>query len=227
MNKLLQKIIAIPILLVLMCTIAISFCGCTRYPEDYTLEEHIEKISARVKKTYMKHNPELDSFEIYPLYYEEDQIYAFLVEFEPTGFVFMKPNKQNNSFLTHSNMYYSDSNYLRNKWSRYRLGGVDVPPSSFNEFDLIPGYEYNGIIQYFESNGSGEIVYYQKSPYAIANVLEKKLFLRGSIPFAIPCIKDEKGYLNLISMLYYEEDSLNAYNSWNSEYLSIDLFFKC
>ncbi len=54
MEKTVQRIIAIPVLIFLICSMPLFFCGCMKYLDDYTIEEHIKNLSKRVEKKVFK-----------------------------------------------------------------------------------------------------------------------------------------------------------------------------
>ncbi len=214
MDKLLQKIIAIPIVLVLMCTIAISFCGCTRYPEDYTIEEHIAKISKRVQKRYMDNDDTLESFAIYPVYNEDDKLSYFLVGFEPCGFVFVQLGIQRNIVY---GMYMRCDTYLNLTWYRYRqcIDGIEPEEYEGNEWIYIEGLSmsFSNSNTRFLSNEDGEIIQYDKSPYFVADVLDSKLyFMELSNGGGIPAVKNNESFVNLVSMESFSFLGENGYH---------------
>ena len=98
-------------------------------------------------------------------------------------------------------------------WRRYRFGTEDCTPEPFNEYGVKPADRrrfQSDKIEYYELSESGNFINYQKSPYAIANVLDQKLYVAGA-SFVVK--KDDK-YLNLVSMLLYDENEIKG-----SEYL--------
>ncbi len=214
-----RKNIAILALTSILCISIFSLVGChkTLDPDDYTTEEHIEMISKKVQARYIdRENGLYDSFSVYPLYSIDETVCMYLVEFEPYGFLLIKPYKEPYSRFVHTSMYRFDDSYMLRTggpWRRYRFGTADCLPEPFNEFGLKPNDRQrvpSDKIEYCELSESGNFIDYQKSPYAIANVLNQKLYVEGA-SFVIK--KDDK-YLNLVSMLLYDENEIKE-----SEYL--------
>lgn len=188
-----------------------SLYGCTKNPDDYTTEEHIEMISKEVQKKYIDRDDSLyNSFAVYPLYSIDETVCMYLVEFEPYGFLLIKPYKEPFSLFMYTSMYRFDDSYMLRTgrpWRRYRFGTEDSQPEPFNEYGVKPDDKKRfqpDKIEYYELSENGNFIYYQKSPYAIANVLEQKLYVEGA-SFVIK--KDDK-YLNVVSMLLYDEDEI-------------------
>lgn len=206
-----KRIIAFLTLSSILFILIFSLVGChkTLDPDDYTTEEHIEMISKKVQARYIdRENSLYDSFSVYPLYSIDETVCMYLVEFEPYGFLLIKPYKEPYSRFVHTSMYRFDDSYMLRTggpWRRYRFGTEDCPPESFNEYGIKPDDRHqfqSDKIEYCELSESGSFIDYQKSPYAIANVLDQKLYVEGA-SFVIK--KDDK-YLNLISMILYDED---------------------
>lgn len=107
-------------------------------------------------------------------------------------------------------MYRFDDSYMLRTggpWRRYRFGTEDSQPEPFNEYGVKPDDRqrfHSDKIEYYELSDKGDLVDYRKSPYAIANVLDQKLYVEG----ASFVIKKDDGYLNLVSMLLYDEDAI-------------------
>lgn len=208
-----KKIIAVLVLLFIFQILIFSLVGChkTLDPDDYTTEEHIEMISKKVQARYIdRENSLYDSFSVYPLYSIDETVCMYLVEFEPYGFLLIKPYKEPYSRFVHTSMYRFDDSYMLRTggpWRRYRFGTEDCPPEPFNEYGIKPDDRHqfqSDKIEYCELSESGSFIDYQKSPYAIANVLDQKLYVEG----ASFVIKKDDRYLNLVSMLLYDEDAI-------------------
>lgn len=208
-----KRIIAFLTLSSILFILIFSFVGChkTLDPDDYTTEEHIEMISKKVQARYIdRENSLYDSFSVYPLYSIDETVCMYLVEFEPYGFLLIKPYKEPYSRFVHTSMYRFDDSYMLRTggpWRRYRFGTEDCPPESFNEYGIKPDDRHqfqSDKIEYCELSESGSFIDYQKSPYAIANVLDQKLYVEG----ASFVIKKDDRYLNLVSMLLYDEDAI-------------------
>lgn len=215
-----SKVMSILIVMLLLSMSLISLYGCTKHPEDYSIDEHIEMISQRVRAEYIERDDldcNYESFAVYPLYDENEELTHFLVEFEPCGFLLLKLHDEPFSILQYTSMYIFDDRYMESgSWRKYRYGTEDCSPESFNDFGVKQDSTQCAIdkkVRYFELSEDGEFVNYQKSPYAIANVLEQKLYCIGGA-----CAVKENGkYLNLVSMLLYDEDAIKY-----TEFLPLD-----
>ena len=75
------------------------------------------------------------------------------------------------------------------------------------------------ITLYFEADADGHYVYYQKSPYYVANKLNEKLYYINNAP----AIKKNDKYYNLISDLWY--GSYEETEKWEFM-LDVDFLFK-
>ena len=73
----------------LLCT-AIMMGGCTKKASDFSEEEHIARITERMKENVLHwDNPEAyQDFQVYPIYDKDETLKYFLVEFNPQGFIF-------------------------------------------------------------------------------------------------------------------------------------------
>ncbi len=191
-----------------MCTIAISFCGCTRYPEDYTIEEHIKNITKKVQKRYIdSERYEFESFEVYPIYDQDDKLSYFLVEFEPQGFLFIHLGVQRfiSYFFAVPGMYMYDDFFLDYNWVRYRQAVDGLEPDSYNGHEWVY-YDFHisssciDENSRFESNEDGEPIKYYKSPYFISGEINNRLYFLELPDGDIPAVKDNDMYLNLVSM---------------------------
>lgn len=151
-------------------------------PDTYTEQQHIERINERVKKsTRYKY----DSFDVYPLYDENDKIQFYLIEFEPSGFIYVQ--------LT--------------KWSMFNyIFSCGTPTSMY--MDAKSGYWYRYTVDEnshgvpLEVDEDGEVIYYEYSHYKAASIKDEKLYLLETCKkhYRIPAVKRGDGYLNLISM---------------------------
>ena len=199
-NKILKKAAAFFVLV--MCLTVITMTGCMDYASRYSEEKHKERISKLVKKRYMTEESEYTSFEVYPLYNENDELKFFVVEFEPYGYVYVKINEKSNSLLGLS-MYMRESRESR-EWFRYE---VDE-----NSEVLITNKNGNGTIykhrRLTEIQDDGEPVKYKDSHFKVAETgNERRYFIEieclpslGSDEGFVPAVKRGEKYLNLVSM---------------------------
>ncbi len=142
------------------------------YANNYTVDEHIERISKRVRE---KHMDGSEDFDIYPLYDANDEVHYVLVEFNPEGFFIVKIKKEGkNLYVAHEK---KGASWV--KWYK-----VEV--------------EINGIKEVQHkvlTDEKGKELRYHSSPYKVANVLdEKKYFFDG-----MPVVKRDGKYVNLVS----------------------------
>ena len=164
----LAKIIILGIVGLLVLTIIIlSVCG--EKPSQFTEEEHIARISKKIDKKIKKkfsndrYTFEYDSFEVYPLYNLNEELEYFLVEFEPSSFMFIHMRdkyKYIYYFIGVKSMYYHSTNICY-QWSRYKIDYASVHPMSVNNF-------------LWETDENGEKIIYDKSPYAVAGGIERE-----------------------------------------------------
>lgn len=199
-NKILKKAAAFFVLV--MCLTVITMTGCMDYASRYSEEKHKSRISKLVKKRYMTEESEYTSFEVYPLYNENDELKFFVVEFEPYGYVYVKINEKSNSLLGLS-MYMRESRESR-EWFRYE---VDE-----NSEVLITNKNGNGTIykhrRLTEIQDDGEPVKYKDSHFKVAETgNERRYFIEieclpslGSDEGFVPAVKRGEKYLNLVSM---------------------------
>ena len=196
----------------------------------YREEKHKERISKLVKKRYMTEESEYTSFEVYPLYNENDELKFFVVEFEPYGYVYVKINEKSNSLLGLS-MYMRESRESR-EWFRYE---VDE-----NSEVLITNKNGNGTIykhrRLTEIQDDGEPVKYKDSHFKVAETgNERRYFIEieclpslGSDEGFVPAVKRGEKYLNLVSM---QELVISNGEEDNAEHkrqaISDVLFFAC
>ena len=137
------------------------------------------------------------SYELYPLYNENEKMEFVLVEFEPQGFILVQLQKG----IFGQIKYRRDDVYLNNGWSRLRYEevGEGQKPSDFENdvWKLIPEYQHIGVAYLGEYDVNGDRIVYYVSPYKVAGVLDKRLYLLGK---GFVAVKTENGYLNLMSM---------------------------
>ena len=191
----LAKIIILGIVGLLVLTIIIlSVCG--EKPSQFTEEEHIarisKKIDKKIKKKFSKpwRTFDYDSFEVYPLYNQNEELEYFLVEFEPSYFIFiyMRDDYKYIDFIFGIKSMYRHSTGPYLSWSKYK-----IDPTHEN----LP-WDKNVI---WETDENGEKIVYNKSPYYVAGVKSEKryLFEDGNGGY-IPAIKKDRDFINLVSM---------------------------
>ncbi len=215
--KSIKKFIAVLMLISILVAMLTSLCACTKYPEDYTLEEHIDNITKRVQKKYMDDDNNYTSFTVYPLYDENDKLTHFLVEFEPYGFLFIHLGVQRlqSYFFAVPGMYMYCDTYLNMNWQRYRLcvDGIEPQPYGNHEWVVSEGLAMSieALNARFESDEEGNIIEYNKSPYYISNVFNDKLYYLEMPTGGVPAIKNGDAFVNLVSMEDFTYKGKNGY----------------
>ncbi len=182
------------IVLVIVCLFSICFSfGCDK-ASNYTEEEHIARITERIKNKDFSWALTYESFEVYPLYNQNEEVEYFLVEFEPFGFMFvLLIDTQYSTCLLRTSMYKRSSFFCEGQrtWSPYSRD------------------ETTGDKVYFLDE-NGERIIHTKSPYYVTQNMNSKKYLlessRGSAEY-ICAVKKDETYVNLIngSILSTEE----------------------
>ena len=193
--KKIKKLLTIGLAILLTFCISVSFVACSNDPNDYTVEEHIQRISDRIRaRDFTSQYPyglTYEDFEVYPVYNENEKINYYLIELEPYGFVFVRV-REKPSFLTaiifRPSMYLLLDAYTENHpWSPYV---VNEPKEDYNLYDDIE----------WLLDEKGERIYYAKSPYYVTNnINEKKYLLDAGSCYGICAIKKDGDFINLIS----------------------------
>ena len=207
-----KKVIALSLAVLCLGLFCFALCGCTIHPierpEDYTLEEHIARITPRIEKRYV--NPEtrkqeydhITGYKLYPLYDNEDKLQYFLIEFEPYGFASVSMRKTT-PFI---GMYFREDQYINHTWFRYRLCIDGVEPESYEGKQWVEVERNDGLSYYneenfrYETDDNGEVIRYNHSPYAIAGVLDQKLYMLDLYLHGVPAIKQDGKFINLVAM---------------------------
>ena len=169
----------------------------------YTEEQHLKRISELVEKRHENGGFYYTSYELFPLYDQNEEMHYCIVEFKPYGFVWIKINERNLNYKGLNGMY---TRCEVDGWSRYEY--IDTTQTSSSE-DSIK----------WETNEAGERIYYKDSPYKVADIKdEKRYFLtikQGKYrDTLIPAVKRGDKYLNLMDMKefkYIPESATFAY----------------
>ena len=168
---------------------------------SYTEEQHLQRISKLVEKRYMGEKSEYTSYEVFPLYDQNEKMKYCIVEFEPYGFVWVKIN----DFALLKSLYTRYDESASQKWSRYDY--IDTTKSLDSDEN-----------KKWETDESGERVYYDVSPYKAAGVKDEKRYLitikQESYYTTIPAVKHGDKFLNLMDMKefeYVEESKIFIY----------------
>ena len=157
----------------------------------YTEEQHLQRISKLVEKRYMGEKSEYTSYEVFPLYDQNEKMKYCIVEFEPYGFVWVKINDNDFNYGM-----YSRREMDKNGWSRYEY--IDTTQTS--------SYEKN---KKWETDESGKRIYYNVSPYKVAGITDERRYVITIIqaihyPSTVPAVKRGDKYLNLMDMKEFE-----------------------
>lgn len=189
----------ISVILVLI-SVVIVFSGCGRKVSNYSVEEHIQRISERVRNTTWLIE-DFEDFDVYPLYDKDEKLKFFLLEFNPHGFGFIfvkdEPPVLTSCLYVHKSMYIVSANYYYKErtWFRY-VADKNGPPLS----DFVEGAPSSkkGTPIFDEK---GEIIKYDKSPYYVSgNVNEKKYVFETEDSYEYICaVKKDGKFINLIS----------------------------
>ena len=197
--KKLKKLLTIGLAIMLTFCVSVSFVGCKNSPDDFTVEEHIGRISERVKASNREWgypNGEVyQDFAVYPLYNKNEELTCFLVEFNPYGFVFIRIRDLSVidkiimlALGQDTDMYVVAGLYNKNSrvWSPYTI-------------DETKGYDYENRQWILDENG--ERIYHYKSPYFVTNNINERKYLleSGTSAEYICAVKNESNFTNLIS----------------------------
>ena len=182
-----HKILAILLIIVLLW--GIVFMCEYRRSSWYSEEQHIKRLNKRVENRYKNWNylngEHYESFKIYPLYDENDELKYFLVEFEPFGFTFIciKEYELNTQLIV-----------------AFRKSMYKVSLLYRDEYPCCPvvGVPYNDDKPILDENGNR--VKLVKSPYYVnGHIKERKYFIRcASGAYYVCAIKQGDEFINVI-----------------------------
>ena len=186
--------------ILVVISVVIVFSGCGRKVSDYSVEEHIQRISERVRN-HKWIIEDFEDFDVYPLYDKDEKLKFFLLEFNPHGFVFIfvqdEPPVLTSCLYAHKSMYFISADYYYKEETWFRYVADKNGPSLFDFVEEADSSK-KGIPIFDEK---GEIIKYDKSPYYVSgNVNEKKYIFETEVSYEYICAakKDEK-FINLIS----------------------------
>lgn len=153
-------------------------------------KSHYKRISKRIEEVYLTTENEFTSYGIYPLYDENDKLTHYLVEFEPSGFVYLKINTHPITIFL-SGKYTRSSLNIESHWQRYWI--VEGAGDYLADDEII-----------YETDENGNFIFYNESPFKVSNITNQKRYLlnikQAKFNRFIPAIKVNAKYLNLISM---------------------------
>ena len=202
-RKLSKKIVILVVTIILVVGI-LAMILYNQRASRYTQEQHLSRVGERIQKTYIDSNLSLraygapneemaegikaTSFDVYPLYDENDRLKYCLVEFYPYGFLFVLIRDER----------LKGFGWLGASTSMYLLSSVQGEPA----WTPCTVNEENGET-FWEQDESGEKIRYYHSPFSVRGVQNEKKYLveyhHNGSTFLIPAIKYENGYINLFS----------------------------
>ncbi len=192
-NKRIRRIIICIVVVIFL--LSLIFLTCVTIKADYfTEEQHIKRISRRFQKKYMNEGSEIDSFEVYPIYDENENISMFLIECNPYGFMFVEAIDYGPLIIVPlilGSTMYLGSRFYGHKNSAY----ATWTPYTYDE-----NGEYNWAL-----DESGEKICYSTSPYRVQDKMKERKYIFQSERGGYVCaVKDGANFVNLISGRYFE-----------------------
>ncbi len=202
-------------------------------PSDFSVPQHIKRISRLVEKNFLPDHPEYTDYAVYPLYDENDEFANYcLVEFQPTGFLYVAIK---DDYPTLSVIYPQIQMYMKVApttslpWQRFRYdNSLAIDTIDFEETSWIrdPEKPWDVDNRLWEADDNGEFIYRTDSVYKAAGVKDEKRYilrLGGSNTFFfIPAIRYEDKFLNLMSMEIYDYDP--AFSEKTVPYIYLRLY---
>ena len=192
-----MKIKVISVLL--LSVIALTLPGClsgSRYSE----EEHIEFMSESMRDKLEKNG--VTDFVAYPLYNENDEFEYCLFECSPSGFAFSCVCNMPFDY------FYADKYVSNVEWRRMIVRDTDAKTVTHNGVVWAKDEKSSFPDAFYECDEDGEFVYYNESPFKLADVLDQRMYLLKIYNGHIPAVKAENGkYINLISFEEFEYGS--------------------
>ena len=196
----------ISIIAVLIITIMLG-AGCAEKADKYTEEEHIARITQRLKQkipTWAELNDgNYDSYAVYPLYDENEELIAFLLEIEPYGFTLISYGDEP-SFKLLLSCYGTSTSMYRVSNRIYGCGNKTWSPYTVDKTCHM-GKDY--LI-----NGNTERIYHNKSPYHVTGFINKRKYLIETQGAQYICaVKKDGEFLNLISLQTFTVEGVSKY----------------
>ncbi|MBD5132764.1 MAG: hypothetical protein HDT28_09320 [Clostridiales bacterium] len=208
-----KTIIIICILVAIGIVIGLLIRG--QHASDFSVEQHVQRISKRVEKRFMGKDSEYTGYTVYPLYDADDKFANFcLVEFEPYGCIYIQIE---NSYpllqmLGRFGMYSIASRVDEERY-RYRLSKeIDLPNFADGRYWSIVYDEYGNELSYYdhyfyEVDREGQIKYCSGSHYKdIVMGDDKRYLLYPRNGFSIPAVKRGDKFFNLVSLEEFDYD---------------------
>ena len=170
--------------------------GCTVKSRKYSEEQHINRITKRIEKKFGEQaygDGTYDSFEVYPLYNENEELFYFLVEFEPYGFAFVMLHKE--FLFPLQTMYHCTSRlYIGHTFWAYKQ-------------------DENGAVDYVLDENGESISYTARSPYYVSGNLQERKYIFKVYGGYVCAVKEQDEFINVISgdVIDVEADDLEKH----------------
>lgn len=184
------------------CSVLESFLGPIlsepiEEASDYTEEEHLQRVSDLVEKRYMQEGSEYTSYEVHPVYNENDELEYFIVDFEPEGYVYVQMSEVVTIVSVGMYVRYRPENEFWRPYT-YAPGTECTVPDENGEM-----VTYEDIM--FKQDENGNYYGFRISHFKAANIANEKRYLlriytkSGSFLGLVPAVKRGDKYLNLVS----------------------------
>lgn len=167
---------------------------------NFSEKKHIERISDIIEKKYIKKHY-YTGYEIYPLYNESDKMNYCLIEFQPSGNLYVKIYEKGSAMPIFYNTMYLACRL--NTWERYRIieDEIEFPQYPLSDWRLIDKEGQYNQKRLYEVDENGKLKCYQDSHFKAAGIKDEKRFLLETEEQKyIPAVKRGDKYINLISM---------------------------
>lgn len=210
-KKTIVVVVSVVLLACLCVGIGVGAASCN--PNFYSTEQHIARISERVQERFID-TGQYESYAVYPLYDEHDEVAHYIVELDKEGYLYIQPQES----VANKGMYICHDTDEKDTWWRYR-NSLSAP--SYDDslsWEWMDSFELDGISvyaeEYVEVDPSGAPIIQTTSHYTAAGVGadEKRYLIDTSVSGGyVPCVKRDGAYLNLVSMeLYTLEEMLTS-----------------
>ena len=218
-----KKFLALLSVIILSLTIGVS---CAQKADSYTVEEHIERITQRfnLKKQDITERCkiEIENFNVYPLYNENEEVKYYLIEFNPFGFTLVDCRDEPSPKLLYSCLGANISMYMLSHkiyGSTYIYDGetymLTWSPYIADETNSQP-YPDKDKIWILDDNG--ERIYHNKSPYYVTGNIDKRKYLIETEGAEYICaVKNDDKFINLMSGEEFIAENVDTYEFARSQ----------
>ena len=164
-------------------------------------KEYLDKLNDIVNHKYILENELYQSYEIYTLYNENEELAYYLIEFSPVGFIVVLIDDDTFSSYTVDECF--------DGWYRYSIQQI------VKEEGLYITINHNYV---WEEDANGNKVKYYNSPYYVANKKDERKYLleieNGNyFKIYVPAVKRGDKFLNLISMEEFDYFPIRNYDT--------------